>query len=173
MNSFWIELDGLFLSKKRNFGKPGPLPTSKMELFVTIFHSWRLLTSVASSLDPLWLYYDFQRTEESCSNANSLVVCVDGGRPNFVFIPNTKCSQDFNETILETLSMPEKAFSSRITKTIKMTDAEIQKPWIDTHFCGAKVVKLVPYLRLEFNMDFIHQGVSLCMHKDSFLNLKS
>ena len=31
------------------------------------------------------------------------------GDPFFVFIPNTKCNQDFNETILETPSMPEKA----------------------------------------------------------------
>ena len=29
--------------------------------------------------------------------------------PLFVFIPNPKCNQDFNETILETLSMSEKA----------------------------------------------------------------
>ena len=41
---------------------------------------------------------------------NSLVVCIDGWRPNFVFIPNTKCSQDFNETALEALSMPESLF---------------------------------------------------------------
>ena len=33
---------------------------------------------------------------------------VDGGTPIFVFISNRKCNQDFNETILETLSMPEK-----------------------------------------------------------------
>ena len=35
---------------------------------------------------------------------------MDGERPLFVFIPNPKCNQDFNETILETLSMSEKAF---------------------------------------------------------------
>ena len=40
---------------------------------------------------------------------NSLVVCVDGGRPLFISIPDTKCHQDFNETILETFSKPEKA----------------------------------------------------------------
>ena len=34
---------------------------------------------------------------------------MDGERPLFVFIPNPKCNQDFNETILETLSMSEKA----------------------------------------------------------------
>ena len=34
---------------------------------------------------------------------------MDGKRPLFVFIPNPKCNQDFNETILETLSMLEKA----------------------------------------------------------------
>ena len=55
-------------------------------------------------------YYDFQRTEEGCSDVNSLMVYVDGGRPFFVFIPNPKCDQDFNEkTILETHRMPEKA----------------------------------------------------------------
>ena len=44
-----------------------------------------------------------------CSNVNSVVVYVDGEKPFFVFIPNPKCNQDFNETILETLSMSEKA----------------------------------------------------------------
>ena len=33
---------------------------------------------------------------------------MDGEKPLFVFIPNPKCNQDFNETILETLSMSEK-----------------------------------------------------------------
>ena len=81
---------------------------------------------------------------------NSLVVCVDGGRLNFAFIPNTKCSQDFNDTILKTFNMPEKAFSSRITKTIKMNDVKIQKPWIDTLFFGAKNCKIsvLPKMRI-------------------------
>ena len=35
---------------------------------------------------------------------------MDSERPLFVFIPNPKCNQDFNETILETLSMSGKAF---------------------------------------------------------------
>ena len=165
MNSFWIKLDGVFVKKKKkNFGKPGPLPTSQMELFATIFHSWKLLTSVASSLDPRWFNYDFQRTEESFSDVNSLVVCINGWRPNFVFIPNTKCSQDFNETALEALSMPEKVFSTRITKTIKMKDAKIQKPWIDTLFRGAKVVKSVSHLRLEFKHWF-HISRSVFLYK--------
>ena len=34
---------------------------------------------------------------------------MDGERPFFVFIPNPKYNQDFNEIILETLSMSEKA----------------------------------------------------------------
>ena len=34
---------------------------------------------------------------------------MDGERPFFVFVPNSKCNQDFNETILETLSMSGKA----------------------------------------------------------------
>ena len=37
------------------------------------------------------------------------MIYVDDERPHFVFIPNPKCNQDFNETILETLSMSEKA----------------------------------------------------------------
>ena len=55
-----------------------------------------------------------------------------------------------------------------------MEDAKIYKPWIDTLLRNnRKVVKLVSYLRFEFNIDFIHQGVSLCMLKDTFLNVKS
>ena len=103
MNSFWIELDGFFCQTKINFKKTGPLPTSKMEPFVTIFDIWKLLTSVASSLDPSLLNYDFRRTEEGYSNVNSLVEYVDDGRPLFIFIPNPKCDHDSNETILETL----------------------------------------------------------------------
>ena len=34
---------------------------------------------------------------------------MDDGRPLFVFIRNPKCNHDSNETILETLSMSEKA----------------------------------------------------------------
>ena len=109
MKNFRIELDGFFCETKINFTKPGPLSTSKIELFVTIVGSWKLLNSVSSSLDPPRLNYEFQRTKERCSNVNSVVVYVDGKRPLFVFIPNPKCNQDFNETILETLSMSEKA----------------------------------------------------------------
>ena len=54
-----------------------------------------------------------------------------------------------------------------------MEDAKIQKAWIDTLFRGTKVAKLVSYLRFKFNIDFIHQGVSLCILKDTFLNVKS
>ena len=109
MNNFWIELDGFFCQTKINFTKPCPLPTSKLELFVTIFDNWKLLTSIASSLNPPRLNYDIQRTGEGCSNVNSLVKYVDDGRPIFVFIPNPKCNHDSNETILEILSMLEKA----------------------------------------------------------------
>ena len=109
MKSFWIELDGFFCESKINSIKPGPLSASKIELFVIIVDSWKLLTSVSISLDPPWLNYDIQRTEEGCSNVYSVVVYVDGERPLFVLIPNPKCNQDFNEFILETLSMLEKA----------------------------------------------------------------
>ena len=54
-----------------------------------------------------------------------------------------------------------------------MEDAKIQKPRIDTLFRSTKVVKLLSYLRFKFNVDFIHRGVSLCMLKDTFLNVKS
>ena len=104
MKSFWIELDGFFCESKINFTKPGPLSPSKIELFVIIVDIWKLLTSVSSSLDPPWLKYDIQKTEEGCSNVNSVVVYVDGERPLFVFIPNPICNQDFNEFILETLT---------------------------------------------------------------------
>ena len=96
MNSFWIELDGVFCQTKINFTKPGPLQISKMKIFVTIVDSWNLLTSIASSLDPPLLNYDFQKTEEGCSDVASLVVYVDGGRHLSVFIPNPKFNQDFN-----------------------------------------------------------------------------
>ena len=112
VNSFWIELDGIFCQIKINFTEQGPLPTSKTEPVVAIIDSWNLLTSDANSLDPPWLNYGFQRTEESCSNVNSLVVFVDGGRSLFVFSPNQKCNHDSNETILEILSIPEKALKA-------------------------------------------------------------
>ena len=81
-----------------------------MEPFATMFDNWKLLTSVARSLVPPWLSYDFQLwTEEGCSNVNSLVEYVDDRRSLFVFIPNTKCNHDSSEPILETLSMSEKA----------------------------------------------------------------
>ena len=38
-----------------------------------------------------------------------MVVYVDGERTFFVFITKPKCNQDFNETILETHKMYEKA----------------------------------------------------------------
>ena len=44
-----------------------------------------------------------------------------------------------------------------------MEDATIQKLWIDTLFHGTKVVKSMSYIRLEFNIDFKHQGVSWYM----------
>ena len=74
-----------------------------------IVDSWKLSTSVSSSLDPPWLNYDIQKTEEGCSNVNSVMVYLDGERPFPVLLPNPKCNHDFNETILETLSMSEKA----------------------------------------------------------------
>ena len=40
----------LFCATKINFTKPGPLPTSKIELLVIIVDSLKLLTSVSSSL---------------------------------------------------------------------------------------------------------------------------
>ena len=54
-----------------------------------------------------------------------------------------------------------------------MEDATIEKPSIGTLFRCAKVAKLVSCLRLEFNIDFKHQGVSFCMLKYTCLNVKS
>ena len=42
-----------------------------------------------------------------------------------------------------------------------MEDAAIQKLWIDTLFRGAKIAKLMSYIRLSF-----------CMLNDTFLNVK-
>ena len=60
------------------------------------------------------------------------------------------------------------SFSNRITRTIKMKDAKIQKPLIDPLFHGTKVAKLVSCLRFEFNIDFLHQGVSFRFPKGTF-----
>ena len=109
MKSFWTEWDDFFCETKISFTKPGPLSTSKIEFFVIIVDRWELLTSVSGSLDTPWLNNGIQRTEEGCSNVNSVVVYLDGERPLLVFIPNLNRNQDFNETILETLSMPKKA----------------------------------------------------------------
>ena len=114
MKIFWIELDGFFCQTKINFTKLGPLSTSKIELFVTIVDSSKLLTSVSNSPDPPWLNYGFQRTDEGHSNVNSVMVYVGDKRPLFVFffflfLPNPKCNQNFNQNILETLSMSQKA----------------------------------------------------------------
>ena len=50
-----------------------------------------------------------------------------------------------------------------------MEDPKIGKPWIDTLFPETKNINLVSYLRLEFNIDFLHHGMSFCMHKNTFL----
>ena len=86
MNSFWIKLDGFSCQTKINFTEQGPLTTSEMEPFETIIDSWKLLTSVANSLDVPCLNYDFQRTEEGCSNVNSLVVLWMVGDPSSILL---------------------------------------------------------------------------------------
>ena len=58
-------------------------------------------------------------------------------------------------------SLKTSSFSNIITKTIEMEDAAIQKLWIDTLFRGAKIAKLMSYIRLSF-----------CMLNDTFLNVK-
>ena len=123
MNSFWIKLDGFSCQTKINFTEQGPLTTSEMEHFEIIIDSWKLLTSTANSLDVPCLNYDFQRTEEGCSNVNSLVVFVDGGWPFFDFTSNQKCNHDSSETILETLSIPEKALQTLLNTNIN--EAEV------------------------------------------------
>ena len=92
-----------------------------------------------------------------------LVDYGDDGRPLFAFIPNQRCNQDFNETILETLSMSEKALKMLLNISGNVNAA-------------ARVAWAQPFdwnLRLEFNINFIHQGMSFCMLKDTFLNSKS
>ena len=54
-----------------------------------------------------------------------------------------------------------------------MEKATIQKLCIDTFFCGTTVVKLIYYLRFEFTIDFINQGLSCRMLSNTFLDAKS
>ena len=89
------------MSNLITFVKLGPLPTSNMKLFVTVVDCWKLLTSIASSLDLPLLSYDPQTA--------AYMVYVDDGRPLLVFIPNPKCNQDFNETILKVLACRKKS----------------------------------------------------------------
>ena len=112
-----------FLSNKTSFCQSGTLANIKHGDLCN--NSWHLKTSITNSLDPSLLNYDFQRTEEGCSNVNSLVM-LDGGRPLFVFMPNLKYYQDFNETILETIRMLEKSLkmlvniSSNVNPTARL-----------------------------------------------------
>ena len=53
----------------------------------------------------------------------SLVVYVDGGRPLFVFIPNPKCNQNFNETISKALSMSKKALKMLLKISVNVNPA--------------------------------------------------
>ena len=86
------------VKQKNDFAKPRPLTTSKIELFVTIVDSWKLLTFVIGSLNGPLLNYDFRKIAKGCPNVASLVY-GDGERPLFVFVPNPKCNRDFNQTI--------------------------------------------------------------------------
>ena len=52
-----------------------------------------------------------------------------------------------------------------------MEDATSQKLWINTLFRRTKVVRLISYVRLELNIDFILQRVS-CMLYDTRENVK-
>ena len=88
---------------------------------------------------------------------------VDVERSLVVFIPNGIYNSDFHETILETLSMSEKALKMLLNFSGNVNAA-------------ARVAWAQPFdwnLRLEFNINFIHQGMSFCMVKDTFLNSKS
>ena len=73
------------------------------------------MISLSSILDPPWPSYDIQRTEEDCSNVNSVVVYVDGELTLFAFISNQSCNRNFNETVLETLSMTENVLKLLLT----------------------------------------------------------
>ena len=50
-----------------------------------------------------------------------------------------------------------------------MDDAKVQKPWIETFFCGTNVMRLLSYLRLTIKVDFIRWGVPSWMHREYFL----
>ena len=115
MKNFWTELDGFFSETNIIFTKLGPLSKFEIEISVTIVDRWNLLISLSSILDPPWPSYDIQRTEEDCSNVNSVVVYVDGEWPLFVFISNQSCNRNFNETVLETLSMTENVLKLLLT----------------------------------------------------------
>ena len=97
-----------FCQTKINFAKPRPFSTSKMELFVTIVDSWKLLISVVNSLDPPLLTYDFQRTEKDSSNVASLLIYVDGGRPFCSFLIQTQNVIKISMKLFRNFSMPEK-----------------------------------------------------------------
>ena len=52
---------------------------------------------------------------------------MDCERPFFVFIPNPNCNQDFNETILQTLSMSEKALKMLLNITDNVNAARFSR----------------------------------------------
>ena len=54
---------------------------------------------------------------------NFLIEYVDDGRPLFVFIPTPKCNYDSNETILETLSILEKALKKLFNTLVNVNVA--------------------------------------------------
>ena len=57
------------------------------------------------------------------------MVYVDDGRPLFIFIPNPKRNQDFNETILETLSMSEKALKMQLNISDNINAVAARLAW--------------------------------------------
>ena len=60
-----------------------------------------------------------------------------------------------------------------MTKAIKMDSAKVGKSWIET-ICGIKHKKLLSYLRLEFNINFIQRRMSsnASMYRENFLKFK-
>ena len=60
-----------------------------------------------------------------------------------------------------------------MTKAIKMDSAKVRKSWIET-ICGIKHKKLLSYLRLEFNINFIQRRMpsNASMYRENFLKFK-
>ena len=98
----------------------------------------------------------------------------DDGRPLFAFIPNQRCNQDFNETILETLSMSEKALkmllniSGNVNVALMWSAAKFKvRIWL---VLFAQVINKHLWMNASINLEPLtemsqHFGRTKCPHK--------